>query len=581
MSFRHRLVLYFSLLALVPLVVSFYGDRVLVRRADRQRLDSRVAAELRAVSIDYGRRVAAAATEARLLARQPALVHALVAGDRRAAAAALAGVPGAGATTDAFTVGAIPAVGAAPRVVVAQGGKRVGAVFVAVPVDDETLARLESDLAPGDRIAAIRGGQIIAGLGRGATAPPAGAATISLAGARYRVNSTGPASSASGFRFLVAASAGSLSSAVDATDVRLAVAFAGSLVLFGVVAYLIGRSIVRTLRSFVGATEAIVEGRLDLRVPERGEPADEFDQLARAFNRMSGQLEQRLAEVDAERLRVRDVAAGFGRALAATHDEPSLLHAIAESAVRASGGIGAVVRRDGEVLVRAGTPAADAEHLSFPLRDGSTDYGTLVVHGDQLETHRVELVAALAQQAVTALGNARRHTLAEQQALVDELTGIGNRRALDLELRTRTDAAAAGGDRFALVLADLDRFKGVNDRYGHPAGDRVLVHFAALLESVLRDVDVAGRWGGEEFALILSGANAETAAEIAERARVAAESAPADVGGGVEIPVTASFGVAAWAGHEPDELVEEADAALYRAKANGRNRVERAVPAAS
>jgi two-component system cell cycle response regulator len=192
----------------------------------------------------------------------------------------------------------------------------------------------------------------------------------------------------------------------------------------------------------------------------------------------------------------------------------------------------------------------------------------------------VELVAALAQQAVTALGNARRHTLAEQQALVDELTGIGNRRALDLELRTRTDAAAAGGDRFALVLADLDRFKAVNDRHGHPAGDRVLAHFAATLESVLRDVDLAGRWGGEEFALILSGANAETAAEIAERARVVAEAAPADVGGGVQIPLTASFGVAAWDGHEPDELVEEADAALYRAKANGRNRVERAVPTA-
>jgi diguanylate cyclase (GGDEF)-like protein len=130
-----------------------------------------------------------------------------------------------------------------------------------------------------------------------------------------------------------------------------------------------------------------------------------------------------------------------------------------------------------------------------------------------------------------------------------------------------------------VVLADLDGFKDVNDAHGHAVGDAVLRAFAAVLRETLRESDVEGRWGGEEFLLLLPGADEEGAAQLAERVRVAL--AERGIPSAPELRVTASFGVAEYAGEtNTEELVAAADGALYRAKRAGKDRVERAARAA-
>lgn len=146
---------------------------------------------------------------------------------------------------------------------------------------------------------------------------------------------------------------------------------------------------------------------------------------------------------------------------------------------------------------------------------------------------------------------------------VDPLTGAFNRRKLD---------AVSSGDNHALILFDLDRFKSVNDRFGHEAGDRILVRTGQIVRSVVRDDDLFVRWGGEEFLVLCPDLSDSDAMRLAERLRAAI--AEADFGIGE--PVTASFGVAPAAGEEnPEALFRRADAAMYRAKQSGRNRVER------
>lgn len=172
-------------------------------------------------------------------------------------------------------------------------------------------------------------------------------------------------------------------------------------------------------------------------------------------------------------------------------------------------------------------------------------------------------------------------------ARTDQLTGLSNRRELDEGLaravlrasegtaRPGSGTAAEGGAALSLVLADIDHFKSINDRYGHAAGDAVLVAFADVLRAGLRGGDALGRWGGEEFMILCPGTALEGARALAERLRrhVAEAEMPA-VG-----RQTCSFGVAELCpGETVDGLLLRADAALYAAKHRGRNRVEAAKP---
>jgi diguanylate cyclase (GGDEF)-like protein len=157
------------------------------------------------------------------------------------------------------------------------------------------------------------------------------------------------------------------------------------------------------------------------------------------------------------------------------------------------------------------------------------------------------------------------------KAGTDELTGLANRRQLGTALDREIALSRRQLTPLAVVLVDIDRFKAVNDTYGHAAGDDVLQGTADVLRQATRDADLVGRWGGEEFLLLLPTADADVAALVAERCRASL----ADHDFPVVSTVTASFGVALLADDDDaDALVARADEALYRAKGGGRDRVE-------
>jgi len=162
------------------------------------------------------------------------------------------------------------------------------------------------------------------------------------------------------------------------------------------------------------------------------------------------------------------------------------------------------------------------------------------------------------------------------QATHDPLTGLWNRYALLEALEREHSRAAREGTPLAAIMVDLDHFKGVNDTYGHLAGDAVLREAAGRMQAVVRSYDLVGRYGGEEFLIVLPGTSGVNAAQLAERLRAAVAHDP--VGHDLlRIPVTASFGVGA-SGTRPSGdaqmLIRLADEALYRAKEKGRNCVE-------
>lgn len=161
----------------------------------------------------------------------------------------------------------------------------------------------------------------------------------------------------------------------------------------------------------------------------------------------------------------------------------------------------------------------------------------------------------------------------------DELTGLLNRRELDRVLNQEAERATRFGQPLGLLMADIDHFKSVNDRYGHPAGDAVLREVGRRLRAELRSVDFPGRFGGEEFAVVVVQADTASSAALAERIRAAVMATPVPIGE-AELSLTISIGVAALPpnGGTGPELLAAADQALYAAKRGGRNRVERAAP---
>ncbi|MDE2368705.1 MAG: GGDEF domain-containing protein [Burkholderiales bacterium] len=160
----------------------------------------------------------------------------------------------------------------------------------------------------------------------------------------------------------------------------------------------------------------------------------------------------------------------------------------------------------------------------------------------------------------------------------DALTGLWNRRQIDLELEASIKQADRHGDALCVALVDIDHFKRINDRHGHAVGDEVLVLVADRLAASLRASDRVGRYGGEEFLLVLPATTMAQAAALAERLRGQLEALRALPAG--EPAVTASIGVAAWRDDENvGALLRRADQALYRAKDAGRNRVVAEAPA--
>ncbi len=205
----------------------------------------------------------------------------------------------------------------------------------------------------------------------------------------------------------------------------------------------------------------------------------------------------------------------------------------------------------------------------------------------------MEFAGALADQAALALAAVERRELEEERtrvrselirtrelALQDQLTGLANRRALEEMLRNEVSRALRHVRPLAILMADVDHFKAINDTYGHRAGDDVLRQLARLVADTLRSIDMAARYGGEEIFVIMPETPISEAGQVAERLRAAVEAHtfvvdPEDEEPPIPLRLTASVGVAALPENAEslEGLVETADRALYDAKRQGRNRV--------
>jgi len=172
----------------------------------------------------------------------------------------------------------------------------------------------------------------------------------------------------------------------------------------------------------------------------------------------------------------------------------------------------------------------------------------------------------------------RAYSLMKELAERDELTGLRNRRSGMNRLQIESARAKRSGSPFCLAIGDIDFFKNFNDAYGHDTGDKVLERVATTLEGGLRLEDMAARWGGEEFLVLLSGDGLKAATEALDRIRLTVSSQSIEAKG-ARLRVSVTFGVAEYvAGERPEDLIARADAAMYKGKAAGRDVVVAAEP---
>jgi diguanylate cyclase (GGDEF)-like protein len=576
-SFKVKLAAYFALISLLPLAAAFWGFDAVTERSETGRADSVLQVGLRSALASYTGELRRLQDRARDAARERKLQRALAAQDAPAIRRALDGSPNLRVEGRGVRVGRAAPLVAERRVQVSGARGRLGSVVASLPLDDRLVERLElqAGLDGDHRLVFLSGNRVVAGHA-GTTLGVAGGRpqTASLGARPYRVLASEPLPAPPGARLAIGTPQGRIDAAVTTTEGRVFVPLLVALVLIALLAYIEGRSIVRTLGGLVGAAHGIARGELHERVPVRGR--DEFAQLGQAFNEMADQLQARLSELEAERTRVRDATMRFGEALAATHDPEELLRVIVDTAVLATGAGGGYLA-GGDVYVSAGDVDAPGTRLGLPVTAGHESFGTLVLIGERFGRDQRETANWLVGHAAIALANVRKHRTVEKQALVDPLTGLANRRLTESALDTELARAGRFEEPLTLLMADLDDFKRINDRWGHPFGDEVLREFAAALSHSIREIDLAGRWGGEEFAVVLPGTDLEGGAALAERIRDHLRMRAVATPDGEPITVTASFGVAAYPDVEgKDELLAAADAALYEAKRAGKDRVFRA-----
>ena len=219
--------------------------------------------------------------------------------------------------------------------------------------------------------------------------------------------------------------------------------------------------------------------------------------------------------------------------------------------------------------------------ISVPLKIKDQVIGVINVDnkrkGDFFNKDDLQLLSTFANQAAIAIQNAKLHQEIKQLAITDDLTGLYNFRYIKDRLEEEVKRAQRFKHLLALIMADIDHFKEFNDNYGHLAGNKVLQNIADILQLNVREVDIVGRFGGEEFIIILPEANKKEAHKIAERIRIKVEDYNfINKKNHPNEKVTLSLGVTSCFQESitPQGLMYKVDQALYQAKRKGRNRVE-------
>ncbi len=420
------------------------------------------------------------------------------------------------------------------------------------------------------------------------------------------------------------------------SDSRLLIGAILAAVLLGALGFsaLVVRALQNQIGKFLEAARRLARGDFEHPVPTAGR--DEFAALGQEFNSMSEQLAAKIDEVNRKRRELEETIRRVGDAFASGLDPQQVAEITIQSAVDACDArAGRVLALDARVFrnVSTGTvegplagaleaaekaafrprptvgkelmhgvdEAEDEARRSYPARvDGahaiavpmmarmgssatSQYVGVVAIarHGREFSREEEELLEYLAGQAVVSIENASLHETVQRQAMTDELTGLSNLRELHTVLDREVERSRRFASPLGLVMLDLDDFKQVNDTHGHQQGDEVLAAVASVLRDHSRDIDEPARYGGEELAVVLPQTDSEGAAQLAERMREAVERLRvSSASGNGKLSITASFGVASIPDSAGDKgsLIAAADAALYRAKRGGKNRVERAGP---
>lgn len=419
---------------------------------------------------------------------------------------------------------------------------------------------------------------------------------------------------------------------------RLVLLGLGVLVLAAAVAsallgWLFARFIVQPLQDLAAAAQDVTAGDLERRIEVAGR--DEIATLGGALNAVTATLRARLRDLEVSRDSLQRSLDRIGQTLGSSLDLGRTLEAVVDASaeallakraalymldrprsvlvvevgrglaeeelraeIRVGDGIagwvtqvGAGLRLPADAALSGRTPApgepiADTLVAAPLFRPSDAAVIGILVLYDRTDDHIFtdrdhRTLRSFAAQASVAIDNVRLHEVAQQASITDELTGLWNHRYFRQRAEEEVERASRFGHELALALLDIDRFKDVNDRFGHPAGDAVLFEVSRRVTEQVREVDTVARYGGEEIVLVLPETDLDGAHRTAERVRdmVSASSIEAD---GHDLTVTVSIGVAVYPRHggTVEDLVRQADRALYSAKAAGRDRVMIASPSA-
>ena len=608
MSFRARLTSFFVLIVVIPMIAVGFLVFRLISDSEQGKADARANGVLSTASSVYTSASIAGSTDAKAVARSlgfgragttPAAVRTRV--EALASRAGLARV--------IVTEGPNTVADRGDRTAIAPGSATVGAGLLTVSASELTAAQFVRELdARGVAVVVRQGPQTLAAgsIAQGISALPT-RGTVTLGGASYRaVSQTFRGFGGSRITVTALSSVAAATGSVTGSRVLAAAFIIGFLILAFSFSVLASRGLQGQVSRFLQAAKRLGGG--DFSSPIQIEGHDEFAALGEEFNNMSSQLAHRLEELSQERARLREAIRRIGQSFASNLDRPGLLELALKTAidaVHADGGRVSVSAESEQALaeaIREGSledleAAIDAAEnaalesgdigegagagqfamsaLLGPLEPGGRIHGLLtVVRRDRaFSGDDRELLHSLAVQAALALENVDLHVQVSRQAVTDELTGLANHGRFQELLGSEVEQVRRYHHPVGLIMLDLDDFKSVNDTYGHQQGDVVLKRVARVLHDSSREVDYPARYGGEEMAVILPHTDLEGAHAIAERIRTSIESLRVpridDQG---TLRITASLGVASSTDGDKDGLIAEADAALYEAKRQGKNR---------
>jgi diguanylate cyclase (GGDEF)-like protein len=526
---RNAVWVFVAITAVIALLAAAWLAALTVGGGELDRADARLASEVRAAATIFAARITAAEDRAAALARTPPLQHALR-DDDIARVRELVHGDVAVYSGGRRVAGPAPADPAVTRsVVVLSRGRAIGRVVAFVPLDAAALRQLaaRAELNPPDRLSTASGAA--------ARTVPVGHAFERTTDRRMRVFATQLVGAP---RPIVLTASTPRDAISDRTNRRTLWLILATLVSLATLVV-----IVRGGGWILSSQRRPIRRRRDLR----------------------------------------QVLGLVGDALASTHNPEKLLPVILHASMEATGAVGGFAVRDGEEVAREGSfeETGDPLRLELASTEVADEEVALVLFPTPrgFDERTVTLAHSLAAQAAVALDNARLHGIVQRQAVTDDLTGLANRRSFQDTLEAELRRAERFGNSLALIFADIDDFKRVNDRFGHGVGDEVLRAFADVLRHRVRSIDQAARLGGEEFAILLPETDAAGAQALAESLRAATSTLSIPVGPDL-VSVTASFGVSAFPPvQSADDLMTSADLALYSAKRRGKDCVVTAAAA--